>query len=699
MQMMDNDSNSAAGSSSRGAPVGLGVFGRFGSMFGALALVLAAPAAAAPGDAITAGEIVVEPPTLISLGFEWTVEGDANRNASAAIAYRRKGETQWRTGLPLLRLQAERTVYANTLDYTAPNMFSGSLFDLAENAEYEVRLTLTDPDGASGEVDRIVTARTRAEPQPFAGGRTFHVYPPDFAGQKQEPAFLGLLAAYYADALGGDWSRASPPRVQPGDTVLVHAGVYKDFNRYNYSHEIQSQYKTCCGTPWDGTYYLTRGGTAERPIAIKAAGDGDVVFDGDGNNVLFNVMGADHLYFEGIAFRNTTMAIEAGQKGVAGAQGLTVKHAHFEDVGVGIHSDWSRSRNFYIADNVFVGRNDPNALSGWLRQWPWAGRADFEEKRLLKSYYAVSIYGAGHVVAHNRVTSFHDGIDHATYGMPDGYPSVPRDRMPVSIDFYNNDISNVHDNCFEADGAMRNIRIFRNRCFNTATGGMSPQPIFGGPAYFIRNVVYNGVYGPLKIQANPSGILVYQNTYVGEVAQLTPASNMHFRNNLILGQGARGAVFAIDTLTPYSSSDHNGFYAYEGAISDTGKPAEYAFQWSSPPAGAAPDYVSAREVRRFETLKEYAKATGQDTHSREIDYSVFVNAAAPDFADPTRLYGPDDVDLRLAPRSRAVDAGVVLPGVNDGFAGRAPDLGAYELGAEPPHYGPRAAPASLQRPQ
>jgi hypothetical protein len=236
---------------------------------------------------------------------------------------------------------------------------------------------------------------------------------------------------------------------------------------------------------------------------------------------------------------------------------------------------------------------------------------------------------------------------------------------------------------------MRNIRIFRNRCFNTATGGMSPQPIFGGPVYFIRNVVYNAVYGPLKIQADPAGILVYQHTYSGEVAQLTPASNMHFRNNLIVGQNARGAVFAIDTHTPWSSSDYNGFSVNGGPIADTGKPAEYAFQWSSPPAGAAVDYKSPREVRRFATLAEYSKATGQDTHSRAVDYSVFVKAAAPDFADPTHVYKPDDVDLRLAPRSKAIDAGVVLPGITDGFAGKQPDLGAYELGAEPPHYGPR----------
>jgi hypothetical protein len=68
---------------------------------------------------------------------------------------------------------------------------------------------------------------------------------------------------------------------------------------------------------------------------------------------------------------------------------------------------------------------------------------------------------------------------------------------------------------------------------------------------------------------------------------------------------------------------------------------------------------------------------------------VFVNAKAPDFTDPTKLVSPSDVDLRLAPRSRAVDAGVVLPGITDGFGGSAPDLGAYELGAAVTHYGPR----------
>lgn len=647
----------------------------------ALAALTLSPLAVAQSARVTPGELVVEPPTLISLGFEWYIEGDSDRDSAVAVAYRRVGETDWHASLPLLREQHERTVYVEILNYTAPNMFAGSVFDLAENTEYEVRLTLSDPDGVDGAAERTVRVRTRPEPQPATGGNTYHVYPFDYEGPKQEPAFAGLLAAYYKAALGGDWSRSAPPRVQPGDTILVHAGTYKDFDRLSYSHEIRSGYKTCCATPWDGTSYLSQDGTAERPIAIKAAGDGEVIFDGDGNNVLFNVMAADHTYFEGITFRNTNMAIEAGQKHIAGAVGLTVKHSTFDQVGVAIHSDWSGSKNFYIADNVMNGRNDPTYLIGWFNIWPWNTVPDQQQKQRMLSYYAVSIYGSGHVLAYNRVTNFHDGLDHATYGMPDGYPNTPRDRMPVSNDIYGNDVSNMHDNCFETDGGMHNMRVFRNRCFNAAVGAMSPQPIFGGPVYFIRNVVYNSVYGPLKIQADPSGILVYQNTYIGEIQQLTPASNMHFRNNLIMGQAARPALFAIDTHTPWSSSDYNGFHPNDGS--------EFSFQWNSPATGAPVDYKSPREVRRFKALADYQRATGQDRHSRLVDYSVFVDAAPPDFENPTQLYSPSDVDLRLAPRSRAIDAGVVLPGITDGFNGRAPDLGAYELGAEVPHYGPR----------
>ena len=75
-----------------------------------------------------------------------------------------------------------------------------------------------------------------------------------------------------------------------------------------------------------------------------------------------------------------------------------------------------------------------------------------------------------------------------------------------------------------------------------------------------------------------------------------------------------------------------------------------------------------------------------------IDFSVFRNASAPDFMRPMQLYDPMVVDLRLREGSAPVDAGVELPGITDGLRGRPPDLGAYEVGAPPIHYGPRHRP-------
>ena len=61
--------------------------------------------AAAPVLKTKPGDLFVDPPTLINLGFEWLIEGDDNRSASVAVAYRRTGTTQWKQALPLLRLQ------------------------------------------------------------------------------------------------------------------------------------------------------------------------------------------------------------------------------------------------------------------------------------------------------------------------------------------------------------------------------------------------------------------------------------------------------------------------------------------------------------------------------------------------------------------------------------------------------------------
>ena len=356
----------------------------------------AGPAAQNPNSASPA-EFLIEPPTLLNLGFEWFIQGDENRDATVAVSYRKKGETAWKTALPMLRLKGERVYQGAQIDVIAPNMFAGSILDLAPDTAYEAQFVMSDPDGVRGESRRIVTVRTRPEPQPYDGGRVFHVYPHGFQGQKTEPSFEGLMCAYNYSCAGTDWATAGRPRVRAGDTILVHAGVYK-YNRYEYTNDA-SVNRT---VPLDGTYYLTADGTPEMPITIKSAGDGQVVFDGAGNYALFDVRAADYTYFEGLTFRNSEVAILAGTQFLLGSKGLTVKKSRFEDVGAGVFTNFSGSSNFYVADNWFYGRNDPNHLIGWAGPQLWGRFAGVEGQIFppkMASYGDLKIYCAGHVFA------------------------------------------------------------------------------------------------------------------------------------------------------------------------------------------------------------------------------------------------------------------------------------------------------------
>jgi transposase len=166
------------------------------------------------------------------------------------------GETQWKQGLPLLRLQRER-IYQNqgVFDLVSPNMFAGSILDLEPDTVYEARFVMSDPDGfveqSEKSVTKTVTVRTRPEPKPYSGGRVFHVYPTGYKGTKIEPAFDAVMCAYNYYCGGGDTVTAGRPRVKAGDTILVHAGLYK-FHAEYYTGDRSIN----ATTPFEGTNYF-----------------------------------------------------------------------------------------------------------------------------------------------------------------------------------------------------------------------------------------------------------------------------------------------------------------------------------------------------------------------------------------------------------------------------------------------------------
>ena len=128
--------------------------------------------------------------------------------------------------------------------------------------------------------------------------------------------------------------------MKPGDVILLHAGIYKD-HRLNYGGFDAKIVNY--GTTFDGTYYLTQSGTPDKPIVIKAAGDGEVVFDGDGNYNLFNLLGASYVMFDGITVRNTEVGFLLGLKNIVGSSGFTLVHSKVENVGRAVQDDWAGS--------------------------------------------------------------------------------------------------------------------------------------------------------------------------------------------------------------------------------------------------------------------------------------------------------------------------------------------------------------------
>ncbi len=639
-----------------------------------LTLLLLAAACALAQNATQAGKFHVEHPTLLNLGFEWPITGDANRNATVSVEYRPVGEANWKKGMPLARVGGEN-VYRRkeNLDYTVPHGFAGSILNLTPGTEYECRFVMSDPDGASGQTTQVVKVRTRTEPKAYTGGRTLHVYPPDYYGPRQQPAFTGILQAYYGAGLG-DWSVVWERRAQPGDTLLLHSGLYRP-ERLDYVDPMM--------TPFDGSMSLTLKGTAEKPITIKAAGDGEVILDGDNNHRLFDVMASHHHIFEGLTFRNTDVAIFAGQKEVIGAVGLTVKNCRFENIGFGVWTEWAGSNDFYIADNLFIGRDDRFRLIGWggRQREPggnqWA-EPPFKSHRMV-SYYAIKVYGQGHVIAHNAIAYFHDAIGISTYGTP---PTDP-DMRASAIDIYNNDMHMLNDDYVETDGGVHNVRVFNNRGTNSAQGGYSSQPVFGGPVYFIRNTLYHTPSGvAFKFSAKPAGLFVYHNTIIGENLIGDPSANMHFRNNLYLGRDTpdRGILRLANSVST-NTSDYNGYRPNKGVTSQ--------YSWFAPPPGQGVYEAKPGDWKTFSTLAEYKAGSGQEAHSIEVDYDIFEKMTPPDPAKRFAVYHAMDINFKLKPGSKAVDAGVVIPTVNENFVGKAPDLGAHEVGAPPMHYGPR----------
>lgn len=423
---------------------------------------------------------------------------------------------------------------------------------------------------------------------------------------------------------------AAYEKARPGDILLLHAGVYKS----------------------SGTYILTRAGEPARPIVFRGGIDGEAILEGQGHQAdLLNVQRADYLMFENLTLRHARHAILAGNKGQPGASGLVVRRCRISDVIWGITTTSENSSNWYIADNALTGVNPT-----------WYPRPEVEY--MSPSHTGVNYYGRGNVVCYNRISRFSDAAAPANFGPP----LEDIDKQPVSNDVYNNEFFFSQDDNLETDYGAHNFRVYRNRLYNGHTG-ISVQPFYGGPVYLIRNEIHGVTALTFKLHNYCAGILAYHNTAISAGSGFQSFDrwqNGQFRNNLFLGGRANPYAMLTGTITAYSSMDYDGYRRNDPAR---------LIRW-----------FDGRQRQNYNSLEEFASATGHEKHAVMVDYDVFVKAAPPALGVSS---DPAQYDLRLRPGAVAVDAGARLPGINDRFTGKAPDLGCYELGHAPPHYGPR----------
>lgn len=305
------------------------------------------------GDATTPGEFKIDPATLKCLGFRWYIGGDDNGNAEVEVAYRKKGASEWKKALPFLRVNRE--VVGDKKDYTCDNLLAGSILGLSPDTEYEVHLSLFDPDG--GKAEKEVVVKTRALPIAPKPLRTLHLYPRGFNGMKKGRAFVSLKDAVAV--------------LKPGDLLLIHPGVHQG-----------------------GVSFIVKG-TARTPIVIRGAGGGESIIAVENKNNL-NIGKSEHLFLEDLTLKGGNAAVRAFD-----SKNLVVRRCKMLDVVTGVQNQSHLSENWYIADNVIIGCST---------EW-------FPRKKC-KAFTGIEVYGRGHVVCYNRIEKFWDCLTISNFQEP-----------------------------------------------------------------------------------------------------------------------------------------------------------------------------------------------------------------------------------------------------------------------------------------
>lgn len=378
----------------------------------------------------------------------------------------------------------------------------------------------------------------------------------------------------------------------------------------------------------------TKSGTIEKPVAYCCK-------SGIATFTYIDLNNRQWVYIDGLNIENNNkegIGIQLNGAKNCAVIGCTVNSVY------GIVAYKPGATNCYISDNVVTGK------CVWTSEAMGSNGDNIGE--------GIEMTGPGNVICYNRVTGFRDCI------------STMEDQHVVNqtcIDIYNNDIFRGVDDAIEADFCFSNCRIFRNRITNCYMG-LSSQPGLGGPNYFVKNVMYNIINGGLKLQRHSQGDVILHNTIIKIGRGLGGNEAMdyqYFRNNLAIG----------GPIPEKKWGNYGVGNPYAADIEDPGE--HSSFDYDAVGVYGTP-YKTKIGDKTFAEVEPHGieRITLEETFNN----IEFPNPPAPERPVP---------DLRPKLNSKVIDAGVVIPNINDNYSGTAPDCGAYEAGQKLPHYGPR----------
>jgi len=639
-----------------------------------LALVTAVEAPADARSASTAAASIELYSTFHAMGVIVTIAAadDPDGDAIAAVVYR-TGSQAYQDGFPLSRVDDTH--------------FVGSLFWLKPGTTYDVRVTFSDPDGDPLDgVTVTASGATRSEIVVPAPNDSYYVAPngSGTACSLAVPCSLseGLSQAQASDEVvlrGGVYYQgeivlprsgtAGAPiviRSYQGENAILDGadpaafawtaqsgGVYRTTVNVADPHLVTADdqrllpYQSLSDLQnliWGVPGFYASGTT----VYARLAGDADpngVVMAVSHYNYAFYVE-RDYIYFLDLTFRHYGQGSWAKAIYFNDANDNLVQGCTFaiNDLGIGIkrasHRNVIQDSEFY--DTIF--------------DWPWdAFYAGIELSGEGITFYDPAT-GRGNVIRRNI---FHDCFD--------GFGVCPSWTVGLTneTDVYENLVYRAGDDGVETDGQCSNVRIWSNT-FHDVLMGISLAPVYTGPVYAIRNLIYRTGAGnndytgsPFKFNSgySQSGpMYLFHNTADAAL----PGNNGLY----IKAPGTWDLIYARNNIwagTDYAIDNYNTSQPvnldYDDLWTDSG---------GDPSAGSGQGLVRWNSTR-YATLAAFTTATGLEAHGLSV---------APGFADlGSGDYTPDS-------SSDLIDAGVVIPGINDqgnqAYQGLAPDIGAYE---------------------